>query len=276
MRRSFHTSNVVFRRSIRKFYVVEVGRTRGIFEDYEVARQAVDKYKNGRLKGFLCFDEAAKHYKKVVLNSTKKPQKATDSTRIIYTDGSSLGNQTLNTARGGVGIFYGDNDPRNVSKPLDLDDRHSSDRAELLAVVHALELELASGPDYPSRILIRADSQYAIQCLSVYGPTWKKNGFKKSSKKTTKVANSDLVKHGLDLMEELSRHTKVVLEKVEGHSSIHGNVEADKLARLGAKMVIRTNVSKNEKHPSSTSSTGSSAVAEKDTVVVTVEELKQL
>ncbi|CAG8535282.1 25761_t:CDS:1, partial [Gigaspora rosea] len=35
----------------------------------------------------------------------------------VWTDGSSFGNGSI-TARAGIGVFWGDNDPRNLSERL--------------------------------------------------------------------------------------------------------------------------------------------------------------
>ncbi|KAF9899292.1 hypothetical protein BX616_003120 [Lobosporangium transversale] len=48
---------------------------------------------------------------------------------VAYTDGSSLGNGKSNS-RAGVGVFFGVNDPRNVSERLD-GDLQTNQRAEL-------------------------------------------------------------------------------------------------------------------------------------------------
>ena len=37
---------------------------------------------------------------------------------IIFTDGSSLNNQNKKLRKGGYGVFFGDNDKRNISKKL--------------------------------------------------------------------------------------------------------------------------------------------------------------
>ena len=37
---------------------------------------------------------------------------------IFFTDGSTLNNQEKGKRRGGVGVFFGKDDPRNISSPL--------------------------------------------------------------------------------------------------------------------------------------------------------------
>ena len=36
----------------------------------------------------------------------------------IFTDGSTLNNQQAGKRVGGAGVFFGDNDPRNISMPM--------------------------------------------------------------------------------------------------------------------------------------------------------------
>jgi len=50
-------------------------------------------------------------------------------TLVVYTDGSALGNGKAKS-QAGVGVFFGVNDPRNVSERLD-SDLQTNQRAEL-------------------------------------------------------------------------------------------------------------------------------------------------
>ena len=60
----------------------------------------------------------------------------------VYVDGACRNNGREN-AKGGYGVYYGDEDPRNVSVPLDRVDpngiRPTNQRAELWAMNHALK-----------------------------------------------------------------------------------------------------------------------------------------
>ena len=55
----------------------------------------------------------------------------------IFTDGSTLNNQTKGKRRGGVGVYFGENDPRNISLSLVEDDinKVTNQVTELLACV---------------------------------------------------------------------------------------------------------------------------------------------
>ncbi|GME85945.1 unnamed protein product [Ambrosiozyma monospora] len=56
----------------------------------------------------------------------------------VYTDGACKHNQSSGQRRGGVGVFFGDDDPRNVSKPLG--PGVTNQIAELAAVQEALSI----------------------------------------------------------------------------------------------------------------------------------------
>ena len=55
----------------------------------------------------------------------------------VYTDGSCYGNGAKESY-GGIGIFFGQNDPRNVATPYM--DKPTNNRAELAAIVKTLKI----------------------------------------------------------------------------------------------------------------------------------------
>ncbi|WBW72405.1 ribonuclease H Rnh1 [Schizosaccharomyces osmophilus] len=138
---------------------------------------------------------------------------------IVYTDGSSLGNGKHGAAAG-YGVYFGPGDPRNHSERL-LAGEQTNNRAELQAIIHALE-------NTSGDVIIRADSKYSIQALTVWNQKWKKTNYMTSS--STPVKNVDLITRATHLMEDRN----VKLEYVEGHSSDYGNQQADLLARRAA------------------------------------------
>ncbi|KAJ1844687.1 Ribonuclease H1, partial [Coemansia sp. RSA 2703] len=91
----------------------------------------------------------------------------------VYTDGAAQGNGRAN-ARGGVGVYFGPNDSRNVSEPLS-GPRQTNQRAELTAIIRAME----QTPAEPGNTLhVMTDSQYSINCLTRWGDTWERNGWR--------------------------------------------------------------------------------------------------
>jgi ribonuclease HI len=125
----------------------------------------------------------------------------------IYTDGGCNSNG-LNNAIAGVGVFFGENDSRNVSKRIE--GLQTNNRAELTAIIEALKICL----DYDSVVVIYTDSEYSINGIC---------GANKIKK------NKDLFLEITGLLQQRKGETK--FEKVQGHSGKKdGNYFADLLA----------------------------------------------
>uniref|UniRef100_A0A1I7TC77 ribonuclease H n=1 Tax=Caenorhabditis tropicalis TaxID=1561998 RepID=A0A1I7TC77_9PELO len=131
----------------------------------------------------------------------------------VYTDGSCA-NQGLSNARAGYGVFWGDNNPNNFSGRVD--GHQDSNRAELRAAQHAMKTAINQGHD---SINIHTDSNYVRDAVA--GAP----GFASSAQ------NGDLMQS----INELSHQIRTNVVHVPGHSGEHGNDEANKLARQGAK-----------------------------------------
>lgn len=155
-----------------------------------------------------------------------------NSTQIVYTDGSSRGNGRAG-ARAGYGVYYGPDDSRNVSEPLQ-GARQTNQRAELTAINKALDNHLSdikSGRDHD--LVIKTDSDYSKKSLTTWADKWEKNGYTSSAGKP--VENSDLIKEGRDKISRISEMgSKVRLEHVRAHKGEPGNEAADRLANAGA------------------------------------------
>lgn len=115
----------------------------------------------------------------------------------VYTDGSCVGNQLkdVGARKAGVGVYFPGNPEFNVSEPLSFQP-NSNIRAEMYAVVKAILVILSNREyfqqvGYAKSILVKTDSQFTIDLVTVWLPKWKKNGFKTASKKPVK--NHDLV-----------------------------------------------------------------------------------
>lgn len=168
----------------------------------------------------------------------------------IYTDGSSLANGQAN-AWGGVGVYFGSGDKRNISEPLQ-GSKQTNQRAELTAMVRALEVAPKD-----RRIIIVSDSKYAIDCVTDWFHNWQKNGWVNAARKP--VENKDLVQKIIDMLEDRARLNQnrisagedlptsdkrafwnrgpggVRFEWVKGHNKDEGNSAADSLAVAGAR-----------------------------------------
>ena len=138
-----------------------------------------------------------------------------------YTDGACSGNP----GPGGWGVLLRAMDGDTIVKEKELsggEAETTNNRMELLAAINALE-SLAR----PSTITVVTDSAYVKNGVTGWIFSWKKNGWKTSSKKPLK--NVELWQR---LDEAQARH-KVTWEWVKGHAGHPENERADELARAG-------------------------------------------
>lgn len=85
-------------------------------------------------------------------------------------------------------------------------------------------------------VAIYTDSQYSINCVTIWHINWAKNGWRNSKGK--EVENQDLIKEILKKIKEREdQGSKTQFEWVKGHTgSNDGNSQADKLATQGSRM----------------------------------------
>lgn len=236
-----------------KFYAVAVGREPGIYTDWDEASVAIKGWKAPKYKKFGTRDEAIEFIrangneeaqKWLLSQSAEPPSKKAKKTKTstepggdiiddepgmlrIFTDGSSLSNGRRG-ATAGVGVFFGEDDERNVSERLE-GETQTNQRAELTAVVRALERTKDD-----EKIRIFTDSKYTIDCSLNWYKSWVKNNWKKPNGED--VLNQDLIKQIRALIDERDEEGFTTLfQWVKGHASNAGNVAADKLAVAGAK-----------------------------------------
>ncbi|KKA30921.1 hypothetical protein TD95_004815 [Thielaviopsis punctulata] len=144
----------------------------------------------------------------------------------VYTDGSSRGNGRVGAAAG-VGVYFGPNDPRNVSERLS-GEPQTNQRAELTAILFALQRVPVN-----RKILIITDSQYSINCATVWARSWAKKNWVSSTGE--EVKNQDLVRAIIEQMTAREKAGGVTSFKwVNGHNKNPGNEAADALAVAGA------------------------------------------
>lgn len=140
----------------------------------------------------------------------------------IYTDGSCINNGKIN-AKSGIGIYFKDNDKRNLSQELDKSFKQTNNTAELYAIIKAIkiiETDLQNNIKY----IIYTDSNYSILCSTNY-EKWIQN------KKKDEIQNIELVKQLFNLVQKYS----IELLHIDAHTNntdIHskGNEQADLLA----------------------------------------------
>ena len=139
----------------------------------------------------------------------------------IYTDGSCAHNGYKN-AVAGIGIYFGPQDSRNVSKRIE--GKQTNNVAELRAVLHLytmIEEDIKAGKS----IGIVTDSIYAIRCCTTYGKKCADAKWKKD------IPNKEMVKRAYELYSGTNVEFIHVMAHT-GNTDVHslGNREADRLA----------------------------------------------
>ncbi|KAF9572475.1 hypothetical protein EC968_009861 [Mortierella alpina] len=157
---------------------------------------------------------------------------SSSDTMIIYTDGSSLGNGKMGS-QAGLGVFFGVNDPRNVSERLG-GEPQTNQRAELMAVYRALQV---CGSD-TAPVEIRTDSMYTVNIVTKWAEGWIKNNWRRSDGE--KVMNRDIIEPLIAKIK--SRPGPIKWVHVKAHVGTFGNEMADKLANAGAIMPEASNL----------------------------------
>ena len=156
---------------------------------------------------------------------------------IIFTDGSTLNNQSKGKRKGGVGVFFGDEDTRNISISLEDTDTNkvTNQVAELLACIKGIEKVVTSQKIGKNKIIIYTDSMYIVNMMNSWAKNWEKNNWKKSDNKD--VENIELIKK----LYYYSKNLKIDFRHVKSHQKEpdknnpdykiwYGNNQADKLA----------------------------------------------
>lgn len=104
----------------------------------------------------------------------------------------------------------------------------SNNRAELTAILEGLR----ALKGVPQRVLIRSDSQYAINCVSNWAKGWAAHGWLRTD--GTPVRNRDLIEL---ITAEMALHTDVQYTYIRGHNGDPDNERCDQLA-LAARLSL--------------------------------------
>ena len=186
-----------------------------------------------------------KHASAIVKEPEAEPQKDKEpgvETReiIVYTDGSAINNGSFK-ATGGSGVFFGDGDPRNISKKIlqgsgSAESKVTNNICELFAVKLAIEKIVETEPTTVGlRIVIFTDSEYIVKSVLQYSKAWEKNGYK--NKKGQPIKNMALMKRVIELYKKYNvKLHHCMAHKSEPNDPVkrkvwYGNKMADYLAR---------------------------------------------
>lgn len=247
-----------------RFYSVANGRSTGVFRSWEECKSLVDGFKGARFKSFSS-EEEARAFARSAPQQAATPRAyapAAPASRNsygglrsdaivtreyvdvdaycakaeplnVYVDGSCINNGKGREARGGYGGYYGHNDERNFSYPLDSDERQTNNRGELKAAIHAVRQANISGNR--QRLNIHTDSEYVIKGITSWISNWKRRGFEG-------VENTDLWQDLDRAVTHRKQHfgaDAITFTHVRGHSGNHGNEMADQLAVQGSMKNMR-------------------------------------
>lgn len=161
----------------------------------------------------------------------------------VFTDGACSNNGKIN-AKAGIGIYFKDNDPRNVSRRIQ--GKQTNNTAELLAVIEVFSIlknEISSNEE----IHIYSDSEYTIRCCGDYGEKSEKRQWKN---KQGYIPNHKLVQ---EIYELFKFNPNVKIHYIAAHTGLtdelsKGNEGADRLANLSINSNNLSNVSKKQKY----------------------------
>ena len=221
------------------FYAVANGRTIGIFLNWNDCNNSVKKYKNALYKKFNTKEEADNFIKvnekniddmnnniqnhNIIVNS-KDDNIVFNPDYYVYTDGACSNNGKDN-ALAGIGIFFGINDNRNISKKIE--GKQTNNAAELSAIIetyYIIENDILNG----KKIAIVSDSEYVIKCVSSYGEKCYKKCW------NVDIPNKDLVKIAYEMYKDKLNIQFIHIKAHTNNTDIHsfGNDNADKLANI--------------------------------------------
>lgn len=167
-------------------------------------------------------------------------------TTYVFTDGASKYNKRGSSkTRGGIGVFFGNNDKRNISQPFLLENP-TNNRCELYAIIAAIEIFLKyKKGKKKEQLIIYTDSQHTINCLSKWIYNWRKTEWKKKDGK--QVLNKDLLYWADKLISNNKNKILVNYKHIKAHRNPpknklsksyklwYGNFMADKLAKKNIK-----------------------------------------
>ena len=235
------------------YYAVARGRSTGVFTTWAECKKHVDGFNGACYKKFPSYGDARAFVSgggslilgqlgitnvdplQPIVDKTLNPHKPDDI--VCFSDGSCLKNGKDGANAGYACVFP--NHPKHTSNRK-LETVHgyavTNNRAEYMALIHALDICVAIDPSLTKPLYFYTDSQLLINTATKWIAAWKQKGWRKAD--GTAVLNIDLV----EAIDVAMKTRKVVFQHVDAHTgntdwfSVH-NDQADKLAKIAAQMV---------------------------------------
>lgn len=186
-----------------KFYAVKVGRKPGVYQTWNECKEQIDKYPNSIFKAFNSEVEA--------LNFIEKKEIKQDNNFIVYTDGSCS-----NYIGGWAIVIIKDKEIKEYKGHLP---ECTNNIAELSSIYQSL-LILENEDNF----VIRSDSLYSINSLTIWGDNWEKNNWRKVDGKVPE--NLELIKE----IRLLLKNKNIKFEHIYGHNGEQYNERVNTLA----------------------------------------------
>ena len=117
--------------------------------------------------------EKSSRFQEVELADAQKSEK---SFQVVLTDGACTDNGK-DDARAGIGVFWNDEDDRNVLELVPFEKPQTNGFAEFYAVRKAIETAVSFGLH---EIVVKSDSQYVVNAANKWLSGWIKKGWIKS------------------------------------------------------------------------------------------------
>jgi len=151
----------------------------------------------------------------------------------VFTDGACSGNGR-STAKAGIGVFFGEDDPRNISRRVE--GKQTNNTAELTAMIEAIKSVIHDITVGQKHVTICTDSVYVMRSATTFG--------KKCAQKQWQddIPNKQLVQqlyHLYDTYQDHIRLLHVMAHTGQTDALSIGNEHADRLANLAIGVNVR-------------------------------------
>lgn len=219
------------------FYAVAKGKKIGIYKTWKECESQITGFKGSVYKKFNTKKEAQEFIQNYKTNLKKESETESSESETasekkieknidyyVYTDGACINNGKKN-AKAGIGIYFGENDKRNVSKRVD--GKQTNNTAELTAIIETYKI-IKKDIKLKKNIVIFTDSSYALKCIGSYGEKLDLKEWKDD------IPNKELVKKIYEIYKNIKNVEFRYIKAHTGKNDIHsiGNENADKLARM--------------------------------------------